>query len=524
MKKSLFDIFDECSAQELDVVIDNFECDLPKNVSLDNLQSLVISKTSALNKMKVGFKKKRNIFISIAACVALFAAIGVGSYAYAAEIQEYNDAIKFFGNYELSTDGLSRDDIKKIYRDIKSESFSYSKTAELIEHNVSDFNVKGYDILQKENLEAEYIKSVWEQNYGENSEYGIYGEGDNYDFQTLYSVTQWITDEEGYESGYNDISSSYIKKYTDGIYQWTADFTEFSIDYYLTVDDGVLVYGETSWNSYEDPVRSWVSFIDNNGKLLWKKQLDSIYDNESIETVIYDDDVFTVFTKASNTIDSDEDYDIDEEYDKYIKNYMVIRKVDKEGNILSTTKTFIGSDTSVFNAAEYNNGYVVELYNSHKNDSRIVKVNFDGEIEKSFSFDSEDYEYNFQDMIVYNGKLYISADARPKELYSEVGVEGLGSLSYVKKKFTAVLLVCDFDKGTPQEFYSVKGSFASALDKNEKGDLLWETGSILSTEYTPRLSSHTYSGLLRSYLYTFDKSGKLISEEKTGVISEYRAH
>ena len=55
---------------------------------------------------------------SVAACFILLISIGFIT----VEAKEYRDAIKFFNEYGLSTDGLSRGEIKAVYRDIDRKS------------------------------------------------------------------------------------------------------------------------------------------------------------------------------------------------------------------------------------------------------------------------------------------------------------------------------------------------------------------------------------------------------------------
>ena len=72
----------------------------------------------------------------------------------------------FFKEYDLSTDGLSRGEIKKVYRDIKTQAFAYSKTAEVIEKSISQSTVGGYDIFQDDPT-SEDLENLW--NYKNNS-------------------------------------------------------------------------------------------------------------------------------------------------------------------------------------------------------------------------------------------------------------------------------------------------------------------------------------------------------------------
>jgi len=76
------------------------------------------------------------------ACLVLLISTVSGLTIYA-EAKEYKAAISFFNEYSLTTEGLSRGEIKSIYRDITTNSFSYGKTAEVLQKSVG-----GYEIFQ----------------------------------------------------------------------------------------------------------------------------------------------------------------------------------------------------------------------------------------------------------------------------------------------------------------------------------------------------------------------------------------
>ena len=57
----------------------------------------------------------------LAACLALVIGVGFGTYAYAEEVKEYNEAVQFFNDYGLSTDGLTRGEIKAVCQDITTK-------------------------------------------------------------------------------------------------------------------------------------------------------------------------------------------------------------------------------------------------------------------------------------------------------------------------------------------------------------------------------------------------------------------
>ena len=90
----------------------------------------------------------------------------------------------------------------------------------------------------------------------------------------------------------------------------------------------------------------------------------------------------------------------------------------------------------------------------------------------------------------------------------------------LRANYTAMLLVCDPDAGTPQEFYSIKGSMGSKLSLREDGMLLWDVASITSSEYIPAVN-FTLRGKSRVFRYTFDSAGMLVNQEDTGEIVNF---
>lgn len=189
-------------------------------------------------------------------------------------------------------------------------------------------------------------------------------------------------------------------------------------------------------------------------------------------------------------------------------------------------------------------GYMVQLGSYMTNEhAKIVKVDREGNITESFSYGDEDSYYYITDMIEYNGNIYLSAYAVPRLANEDQSAGGryeiAGVLNYlfdnniweissdeltpmVRDNYTAMLLVCEPNAGKPQEYYSVNGSLGGKLSVSDTGNLLWDVESITSTFFSPATSSFTIGGTSYVFRYTFDTSGMLISQEKTGEVVNYR--
>lgn len=520
MKKSLADIFDEISAEELEIVLEKeISGDTLDEAALNRIQKKVFMKTQLIEpvRQKKHILKKRWVAVAaIAACFVLCITVGAG--AYAAEQKEYDVAVSFFQDYDLSTEGLSRWEIKAVYRDITTSSFTYSKTTEVIKNSIIKETIGGMEIIQG-NPTPEEMEILWK--YRTNS--GNYQtansdqkEGINYEYGSEERLDS--------ELGFLVHDRSYIEKYEEEELIWRVFFTDFEIGGYTCVSDGIIVFGETpTWSSTQTSY-GWISKVDDTGNIVWTSQLDNGFHHEYIAEILENEDgTYAVISRGD-------------------LNYFCLSQYDTEGNVTGFQKTEVGN-YGIWNAARLGDGYIVQLGSYMTNEhARIVKVDREGNITGSFSYEAEDSYYYITDMIEFDGKIYLSAYSVPRTsgedesggryeiapvlnyLFSndiwEISSEELTPL--VRENYTALLLICDPDGGTPQEFYSVNGSLGGVLACNQSGNLQWDVESIVTTYFSPATSSFTIGGTSEVYRYTYDKTGTLISQEKTGEVADYR--
>ncbi len=460
---------------------------------------------------------------SLAACVILLISVGFVT----VEAKEYSDAIKFFNEYGLSTDGLSRGEIKEIYRDITTKSFTYAKTAEVIAGSISSDKIGGYEILQ-ENLTPEDVLNLW--NYKNYSGGFVVSGDDGSTWLGVSSNRQGVHYEyraeykEDPKLGFEVHDRSIVEKYEDGELLWSVPISLFWVNGITTVSDGVIAYGETpTWSSAQHSY-AWMAKIDSEGSLLWTCMLNNGFKDEYIAEILENEDgTYAVISRG--------DY-----------KFFCLSQYSSGGKEISFQKTEVGN-YGIWNAARFGDGYIVQLGSHMTNEySRIVKVDRQGNITESFSYGSEDAYYYITDMIEYNGNIYLSAYSVPRledEAQSAGGrYEIAAVLNYlfdndiwkisseeltpmVRDNYTAMLLVCDPNVGTPQEFYSVKGSLGGKLSLGDSGMLLWDVESITSTFFSPQTSAFTIAGSSFVFRYTFDSAGKLVSQEKTGEITSF---
>ncbi|MBQ2916181.1 MAG: hypothetical protein IJE51_05255 [Clostridia bacterium] len=451
---------------------------------------------------------------AVAACLVLLLSVGLGTYAYSEEVKEYNAAIKFFNDHALSMEGLTRGEIKKVYLDITTESFSYSKTAEVIADSLNSEQIGGFEILQ-ENPTSEDVENLW--NYMNNGGFGfpiIPQDGIHYKYDSEYT-----------EDGQFRLIKSNLEKYDGETLLWRASVSDFEIHGYTEVSDGVIAYGRSSELLGFQYANAWLAKFDSDGELLWKQALFNGFEqHEYISAVLENEDGSVAVISRGDL------------------RYLCLNQYSADGKLLHFKKTDVGN-YGIWNAARLDDGYIVQLGSYIANEyAKIVKMDMEGNITESFSYSSEDRSYCITDMIEFNGNIYLSAYAVPK-FKDEEPIVGRSEISdilhyifsndlwkisdeeltpLVREKYTAILLKCDHDSGTPQEFYSVDGSIGGSLSLSDSGNLLWDVESITTTFFSPATSSFTIGGTCYVFRYSFDGSGALVSQEKTDEVTTYR--
>lgn len=447
------------------------------------------------------YRWKPALVTCMAAVILLCSALG---YTVFAEAKEYKDAVAFFKEYQLSTDGLSRAEIKEVFRDITTGTFSYDKTAGVIEKIVG-----GYEISQNEPT-PEDLEYLWSKiRGGRNGLYSIQNSTNTgNDVSYRYDGTG-----DGEERGMG-VFEKYVKE--DKL--WSVRLVNCLIENYVVFGDRILVYG----GAWQDNMTR-LALLSTDGEVLWDKTISNGFKMENMSAVFVSSDEIVVFSLGDFA-------------------YLCMAKYDMEGNQKNFVKNDVG-DYGIWNVAKLGDGYIVQLGNYVSNAEHIVKVDGNGLVTDSFTYDSEEESYYITNMTEYSGKIYFSAYSVPKLKEGESDYGGRDEIAlildyiwnkegyevsneeltkFVRDHYTAVLLVCDPESGEPQEFFSVKGSLGGKLSMSDTGNLLWDAESITDTFFSPATSSFSIGGASHVYRYTFDETGKLLSQEKTGEVVNFR--
>ncbi|MFA7206646.1 MAG: hypothetical protein WC102_09995, partial [Saccharofermentanales bacterium] len=120
----------------------------------DETKGKIIAGITAVQEKDALSARRRPRTAVVAAAVILIVASISGIAVYAENV-EYNKAVKFFDEYKLNSEGLTRNDIKIVYKDISTGRFSYGKTMDVIVNSVG-----GKELFQEE-PNREDIEALW---------------------------------------------------------------------------------------------------------------------------------------------------------------------------------------------------------------------------------------------------------------------------------------------------------------------------------------------------------------------------
>lgn len=211
-------------------------------------------------------------------------AVTIISGMFAAEAKEYNAAVEFFEANCMSTEGMSRSEIKAVYRDSTTKLSAYNKTDEGIYKSIS-----GTVIYQPDPTTGEYVTV--------------------YPFDSSdYRIERDIKNHE--KPGTEVDSKYYLSRYANEEMVWQVEFDK-EVDNCRSVSEGTVVWGHSTFPSSEN-VYSWVALVDESGNILWEHTLDHGFKNEYIISVLKNPDgAWEVLSRGDNEYSCVSQYEAD---------------------------------------------------------------------------------------------------------------------------------------------------------------------------------------------------------------------
>ncbi len=435
----------------------------------------------------------------LAACLALV--ISLAGIAFVAEAREYGAAVEFFEENGLSMEGLSRSDVKEVYRDITTEHFTYDKTAQVISQSVPGVEIS------EEHLTPEELAEAWEKNSG-TSEQEETEQGISYHWDTYESTK---SDGSDIEFKWGLPTRSYMVCHRDGEFLWRVNFSYFLPHDPMFTSVGTLVWGRDDGEHDDMDDCATLMLIDDSGNIKWQRWINHGFEGgEHISAVIDNGDgTFAVLGSGYEYADDCWRYDR-YDYENRLVSYLCLSQYDKDGNELSFRKTGeteirSSGNVGVCNAVRFGENYFVQV----RDTAEFVKLDREGNLLDSFTYGDEKIEYNVRDMVEFAGQLYICVDAKPKENEAEYDSR------------TAMLLLCDPEGGELKTFYSVKDLVGQELTVNDAGELVWKVMDIsMFKKDNPESGFSDRFMSCREINYSFDTDGNLIGQKTT--LNTYR--
>ena len=263
----------------IDKELSELKKDLPE-YNIDNYKSGIYTKyNNKKNTRKIYFPKLA--FISII-LIIFISIIGLSTYAIKVEAKEYQNAVDFFEANELSLDGLTRYEIKEIYKDITTNKFEYKKTGEVIVKSIKS-KVPGYSI-EMNSVSSNELISVWELwddiRKNKTNEF----KSINYDYIS--------------KSKNNDGTYTYVlKKYNEDVEEWSIDINH-PINGVKEFSDTLLVFGGYNYNSLREySPKVFITKLNKNGDIIWQKEFTDSY---RLYDIFFNDENYTIFLNQSS--------------------------------------------------------------------------------------------------------------------------------------------------------------------------------------------------------------------------------
>ena len=534
MKKDLYEILDSLTPEEIDTLPEEFfPSETLDDVTVKRIQHTLAEKsglTPAEATAHTGRSKKAGglfrYIVAAVACLSLLLGAGTGAYAYTAAKKEYKNALTFFYENELSTEGLTKKEIKEVYRDFYSCSFSSELTTDVLLNSRPDV-VKGYEITGD--------NSEWDTSLPDTS-LSDYKTPVYYEYEVLYNPIEGTYNPEtkAYKESFD---KSVFTKYRNGEKVWEISFTDLAINGYYSDPESeeapVLVYGTAPYTVKVDDGTATLIALDANGNILWKAVQNNGTAYDKIYAVLRNPDgSYTTFGRCG--------------MDHETGDFLCVNKYSKDGAQIFANILDIRNHT-IENVALTESGYLMHLSSYVISDfARVLKLDLEGNLVGDFSYESEDNDFYIADFCEYNGTVYISGHITEKAprrivdygkrevfiLRSELADGKTRSdeelLDLFRNNFTAVLLVCEPDSGTPKEFYSVAGSLGDEVYVSN-GSVCWFTKDIIASSYSAKSIQIDSSGvtttnpklaaLCRFYANIFNTDGSFKEQKKLDLMT-----
>ncbi len=438
----------------------------------------------------------------VAACVCALVLLPMLSLEVAAaEREEYEQAVEFFDEYGLSTDGYSRGEIKKICKDITSERFTYHLTRKALEDSL------GITQVSSLSLSPDEVRVLWER---QQAAAALITTDMQSGLQVMGSICeQGISFVHKVQVRYaNTMDEAYtvLEKYRDGRQEWVKTFPGLSVIEVQHNEQHIVLIGVSG----KTESNRMLLLLTAEGDLIWEKPI------EDASALLLESDRITVIGNGwRGGIDQSKLY---------------IASFDMQGNSLQTVsrsfydlnfghiqfadQSYQQPGYTVEKAIRVGESYYLVLVCHVRSASRLVKsqmsvarISTDGYLEAMYEINEPMTSHRITDIAVKGNTLYIGGYYLPSTsgpldnglllnpteeldplkatlLADEDRPDEATFLALLRAQYTGFVISCDTRTGEIDQLKTAAGAKEAAFKRSEDGELVWNYQFIADAQYT----------------------------------------
>lgn len=455
---------------------------------------------------KSGQRKPKILIISI--CIAvLFALTGC---AVAVEMNEYSDAVEFFNEYKISTEGYSRSEIKAVYKDITRHTYSNSKTLELLNEISIEMYQNTLDFIDPSNYDK-----LLNDYYLQNSKNEIIEN---------YGDTHYLDKRVDILEQFDGIIHSSVPEKPEKIIKQNGTETEWefllpekysSCELLLKYDGGIVVGGRVKHPEFVSGYDyAGVFVLNDNGELIFEHHIEE-NNSRYLLAEIYEDKI-VLFGKS------------------FVNSTSLVTVINVKGELISESRYAKVSDAKTVTPKkiliESDKIFLIDeiIYTDNTSGIRVTTQGFDGKWLSAVKYTEKDLQYHFSDAIIKNGKIYIGAYYQKGEYekFSDAYRKGIDhNLEYLKR-FNSVLLVLD-ESQELSKAYTVEKAIPVKIELKDSTEPAWvlihplktvtvKVHNYLSSQFNAPPIEQKMIGVTQ-FEYIFDEDDKLTEKKETEV-------